>query len=72
MDLEQALLAAHARDDGPALVDLYAQVASECEKTGDTHAACFYMTHSYIYALEMAHPDTAALHQRLKEYGREA
>ncbi|WP_377506294.1 hypothetical protein [Octadecabacter sp. R77987] len=66
-DLDDRLLAAHARDDRRALVTLYGEAGSV---TNDIDASCFYLTHAYIYALEMGHPDTDALHARLAVHGR--
>lgn len=71
MSLDSALLEAHARDDRQSLVGLYAQAAEMSEQSGNLPAACFYMTHAYIFALEMAHPDTPRLHSWLKHHGRE-
>ena len=65
--LDAQLLDAHARHDHPALVILYALAA---ETAHDTDAACFYLTHAYIFALELGHPDTAALHAQLAAHGR--
>lgn len=65
--LDVQLLDAHARHDHPALVKLYTQAA---ETTRDTDAACFYLTHAYIFALELGHPDTPALHAQLAAHGR--
>ena len=66
-DLNDRLLAAHARGDHAALVHLYAEAA---DRTPDTDTACFYLTHAYVFALEMGHKDTAVLHARLKAHGR--
>ncbi len=65
--LDARLLDAHARHDHPSLVKLYAQAA---ETAHDTDAACFYLTHAYIFALELGHPDTTALHAQLAAHGR--
>ncbi len=65
--LNEDLLAAHASRDRLALVDLYTQAADAAD---DIDAACFFLTHAYIYALELNHPDTAALHARLRAQGR--
>jgi hypothetical protein len=67
MTLNDALLAAHARNDGPALVKLYADAA---DQASDVNAACFYLTHAYIFALEQSHPATQTLYLRLKAHGR--
>ena len=65
--LQERLLAAHARDDRRALVVLYTEAA---DKTDDLDAACFYLTHAYIFALEMGDAATQTLYQRLKVHGR--
>lgn len=65
--LDARLLDAHARHDNPALVKLYALAA---ETAHDTDATCFYLTHAYIFALELGHPDTATVHAQLAAYGR--
>lgn len=65
--LQDRLLAAHARDDRAALVGLYTEAA---DTAGDVDAACFYLTHAYIFALEKGDPASDALYQRLKAEGR--
>ena len=66
-DLDDRLLAAHARDDRRALVALYCEAGMTAN---DIDASCFYLTHAYIYALEMGHPDADSLHARLAKHGR--
>ncbi|WP_296417386.1 hypothetical protein [Pseudooctadecabacter sp.] len=66
-DLNAQLLAAHSTGDTYALVALYTQAADQAP---DTDAACFFLTHAYIFALETAHPDAGPLHARLKSQGR--
>jgi hypothetical protein len=70
--LDAALLAAHEARDGPALARLYARAGDWRERAGDVDAACFYLTHAYVYALEEGAPEAAALHARLRAHGREA
>lgn len=65
--LQDHLLDAHARDDRAALVTLYARAA---DGTDDIDAACFYLTHAYIFALELNDPATQTLYDRLKLHGR--
>lgn len=65
--LQDRLLAAHARDDRKALVDLYTEAA---DITDHLDTACFYMTHAYIFALELGDPAADALYRRLKAHGR--
>lgn len=67
-DLDQALLAAHAAGDCAGLIRLYTQAADHEQ---DTDAAAFYLTHAYVFALEMGHVDAPALHQRLIDAGRD-
>lgn len=66
--LEARLLAAHADDDRAALVTLYTEAANQME---DEDAAAFYLTHAYVYALELGAPQVGALRDRLIEMGRE-
>ena len=65
--LDAKLLSAYARADKTALVMLYAEAADGAK---DIDAACFYLTHAYIFALELGHIDTPKLHARLSEHGR--
>ena len=66
-DLNDTILAAHARDDRRALVGLYTQAA---DQTNDINTVCFFLTYAYIYALELGHPDADALYARLHAHGR--
>jgi hypothetical protein len=66
--LDQRLLQAHAADDRLALVQLYMQAA---DTAPDLDAACFFLTHAYVYALEQNHKDAHVLHARLVAQGRE-
>lgn len=68
MTLQAKLLAAHAADDKTALVGLYQQAA---DGANDLDAACFYLTHAYVFALELGHKDVANLRARLAKHGRE-
>ena len=65
--LDDALIAAHLHGDGAALVQLYRQAADE---TADLDAACFYLTHAYVFALETDHPLADDIHGRLAREGR--
>jgi hypothetical protein len=66
--LDAQLLAAHDAKDSAALIRLYAQAADEA---GDIDTACFYLTHAYVFALELGDPITPTLRARLVEHGRE-
>ena len=66
--LQARLLAAHETGNTSALVSLYTEAA---EAAVSEDAAGFYLTHAYIYALELGHPAASALRQRLVQMGRE-
>ena len=68
--LETSLLAAHAREDWPALVHLYTHAADDAEQREDIDAACFYLTHAFVFALESGAPEAATLNRRLAAEGR--
>lgn len=68
-DLDMRMIAAHAAHDRNALIRLYAQAA---DAMNDLDAACFYLTHAYVFALEAGAQEAGALHARLKLHGREA
>ena len=69
--LDDALLAAHTSGDTPALVRLYSQAADRAEATGDIDAACFYLTHAYVFALHAGVAEAHDINARLVEHGRE-
>ena len=66
-DLQARLLDAHARDDRTGLVTLYTEAA---DTANDIDAACFFLTHAYVFGLETNHPAVPALHARLAAEGR--
>lgn len=68
-DLDARLLNAHDTGDGARLVTLYRQAA---DAACDENAKGFYLTHAYVFALELGHSDAPLLHARLKDMGREA
>lgn len=68
--LEQAILNAHDRQCGRALSDLYALAAEKHEAAGDIDAACFLLTHAYVYALDVG-AASETIRQKLVCYGRE-
>lgn len=68
-DLDAQMIAAHEAADRPALIRLYTQAAN---LANSLDAACFYLTHAYIFALEAGAAEAKALHARLVQHGREA
>ncbi len=67
MTLQDRLLAAHASGDRAALVTLYTEAA---DQAADIDAACFFLTHAYVFALERGDAAVETLYQRLKAEGR--
>ena len=70
-ELDAELIAAHAAGDGARLVRLYTAAADSSAAAGDIDAACFFLTHAYVFALHMGDPAAEALHRRLMAEGRE-
>ncbi len=68
--LDQALLAAHSRQDKTALVRLYMRAAEDREQADDTDAACFFLTQAFVFALEAGAAEADALDQMLAAHGR--
>ena len=67
-DLNARLLAAHDAGDTATLITLYQQAA---DAAASVDAACFYLTHAYVFALEANHPDVDLIRARLVAEGRE-
>ncbi len=67
-DLDARLLAAHDAGDKLALVGLYAQAA---DGAADIDEECFFLTHAYVYALDVGDARAAELRARLVAHGRE-
>ncbi|MEB8386176.1 hypothetical protein OO012_02950 [Rhodobacteraceae bacterium KMM 6894] len=68
LELDLAMITAHASQDSAALVRLYTQAA---DAANDLDAACFYLTHAYVFALESGAAQAHTLHARLVQHGRE-
>ena len=69
--LDAALLAAHGDGDSAGLAVLYTTAADRAEQAGDVDAACFYLTHAYVFALEAGLAEAGALNRRLASFGRD-
>ena len=70
--LDYMLRSAHARNDVEAMVEVYTLAANRSEEAGDIAAACFYLTHAFVFGLQCGSDATRELQMRLWEYGREA
>ncbi|GAA6180274.1 hypothetical protein NBRC116594_17120 [Shimia sp. NS0008-38b] len=68
--LDTALRDAHTHHDVAKLVRLYTVAGDAAEARQDIDAACFYLTHAFVFALESGAPEAATLNHRLSEYGR--
>ncbi len=66
--LDAQLLAAHDKNDTVVLVNLYTQAADQSD---DVDATCFYLTHAYVFALELGSYKAVNLRDRLVTHGRE-
>lgn len=66
-DLQDRLLRAHARNDRAALITGYTQAA---EAQSDIDAACFFLTHAYVFALDAGDPRADDLRAKLARHGR--
>ncbi|KIC17196.1 hypothetical protein [Leisingera sp. ANG-DT] len=69
-DLDQALLQAHEDKDSAVLVRLYTLAGDQAEEAGNIDAACFYLTHAFVFALEAGLPEAKELNRRLADRGR--
>lgn len=69
--LDAHLIDAHRSGDLVRLVDLYSLAAERSETEGDIDAACFYLTHAYVFALQSDDPRAEDLRAILKARGRE-
>lgn len=67
--LDARMIAAHEAQDSAALIALYTQAA---DTANDLDAACFFLTHAYVFALEAGAPQIDTLRTRLVKHGREA
>ncbi|GGE61776.1 hypothetical protein [Actibacterium pelagium] len=68
--LEKAILDAHARHDMDDLVRFYTIAGDDAEAEQDIDAACFYLTHAFVFALEAGCSEAKALNKRLAQHGR--
>ena len=68
--LDSALLAAHADADPNALIRLYTLAGDLAEADADMNAASFYLTHAFVFALEVGAPEAKQLNSRLADQGR--
>ncbi len=69
--LHRQLLKAHADGDTAAIIRLYTLAADHAEQKADVNAACFFLTHAFVFALEAGAPEADRLNLRLFKYGRE-
>jgi len=71
-ELNQVLLEAHEKGDQAKLARLYQTLAYRLEAQGDSDAACFFMTHAYVFGLAVGSPDAALTWEFLRDHGRES
>ncbi len=68
---QDEFLEAHARNNMRRLVDLYGRLGRGMLEAGETDAGCFYLTQSYVFALESGDPRSQELKAVLVAHGRE-
>ena len=68
---QDEFLDAHARNDARRLVDLYGRLGMGMIDAGEIDAGCFYVTQSYVFALESGDPRASELKAVLVAHGRE-
>lgn len=66
--LDERLLSAHETGNKHALVQLYVEAA---DQSTDETARGFYLTHAYVFALELGSDAAPELRRRLIGMGRE-
>ncbi|MEM7289072.1 MAG: hypothetical protein AAF412_01670 [Pseudomonadota bacterium] len=66
--LNAQMIAAHEAGDQAALIRLYTRAA---DAANDEDAACFYLTHAYVFALEAGADEVDGLKERLVAAGRD-
>lgn len=69
--LNAALIKAHEAHDRPQLIALYQAAGDAHEQAGNIDAACFYLTHAFVFALEEGADEAIMLSQKLAAYGRD-
>lgn len=69
-ELQERLVAAHEGDDLAPLISLYREAADLAELDGDRDRAAFFMTHAWIFALEVGSADAVLCADQLREWGR--
>lgn len=70
-EVERLMLEAHERHDHDALVPLYRLAAEFRFAENNVEAACFYLTHAYVYALETGADIVGEIRELLVIHGRE-
>jgi hypothetical protein len=68
--LEVRLLAAHCTGDVATLVMLYSEAADRAAAGHNIEKECFFLTHAWIFALEIGDPLADILRARLAGNGR--
>jgi hypothetical protein len=68
--LNEKLIQAHEENNIADLLVLYTRAGDDSEKAGDIDAACFYLTHAYVFALDAGSEQANVLLMLLLQYGR--
>ncbi|MEM8837848.1 MAG: hypothetical protein AAGE89_07125 [Pseudomonadota bacterium] len=69
--LDKALVDAHNAGNKAEIARLYEEAGNVFEADGDVDGAAFYLTHAYVFALEIGSSRADQLQERLHRLGRE-
>lgn len=69
--LDRAILDAHSTGDRAVLSALYTRAAERAQAVHNVDAEAFFLTHAYVFALDIGAAQATDLHARLKALGRE-
>ena len=70
-ELDAIILDAFEQGDGVRLAELYRAAGEELIDSGSIDSGCFFLTQSYVYALENGIALAGLVRRRLVELGRE-
>lgn len=70
-ELNAAILAAHDEGDSAKLVELYSRAGNSMVECGCVEEGCFFLTQSYVYALELGLHAADSIQATLVDLGRD-
>ncbi len=70
-ELNAAVLAAYDEGDAAQLVELYSRAGNSMVECGRVEEGCFFLTQSYVYALELGLRAADSIQATLVDLGRD-